>query len=222
MSSAAETVTDLGRRAGKVASRRLAQASTAEKNAALLEAADVLLAGVPRFSKPTSSTSRRRKPTAWRRRRSIACASLMPDSFPWPVGCARSHRSPIQWGRPSTAAQPQRAPHHARAGAARRDRDHLREPPRRHQRRAGLCVKAGNTVLLRGSSTALRSNMAVASVLRDALAKHGLPEDAVILVEDTAYETATEVMQLTDYVDCLFRVAARRSSRASATTRPSR
>ena len=40
-------------------------------------------------------------------------------------------------------------------------------------------------------------------MLRDALAKHGLPEDAVILVEDTAYETATEVMQLTDYVDCL-------------------
>ena len=43
MSSADETVTDLGRRA-KAASRRLAQASTAEKNAALLEAADVLLA----------------------------------------------------------------------------------------------------------------------------------------------------------------------------------
>ena len=68
---------------------------------------------------------------------------------------------------------------------------------------AGLCVKAGNAVILRGSSTALRSNVAVASVLRDALVKHGLPEDAVILVEDTAYETATEVMQLTDYVDCL-------------------
>jgi glutamate-5-semialdehyde dehydrogenase len=33
--------------------------------------------------------------------------------------------------------------------------------------------------------------------------KHGLPDDAVILVEDTSYETATEVMQLTDYVDCL-------------------
>ena len=68
---------------------------------------------------------------------------------------------------------------------------------------AGLCVKAGNAVLLRGSSSALRSNIAVASVLRDALAKHALPEDAVILVEDTAYETATQVMQLTDYVDCL-------------------
>jgi len=68
---------------------------------------------------------------------------------------------------------------------------------------AGLCVKAGNAALLRGSSSALRSNIAVASVLRDALAKHALPEDAVILVEDTAHETATEVMQLTGYVDCL-------------------
>jgi glutamate-5-semialdehyde dehydrogenase len=68
---------------------------------------------------------------------------------------------------------------------------------------AGLCIKAGNAALLRGSSTALRSNVAITQVLRDALAKHALPEDAVILVEDTAYETATEVMQLTQYVDCL-------------------
>ena len=68
---------------------------------------------------------------------------------------------------------------------------------------AGLCLKSGNAAFLRGSSSALRSNVAIASVLREALAKHGLPEDAVILVEDTAYETATEVMQLTDYVDCL-------------------
>jgi glutamate-5-semialdehyde dehydrogenase len=68
---------------------------------------------------------------------------------------------------------------------------------------AGLCIKAGNAALLRGSSSALRSNIVVTQVLRDALVKHGLPEDAVILVEDTAYETATEVMQLTDYVDCL-------------------
>ncbi len=68
---------------------------------------------------------------------------------------------------------------------------------------AGLCLKSGNAALLRGSSSALRSNIAITQVLRDALAKHALPEDAVILVEDTAYETATEVMQLTDYVDCL-------------------
>jgi glutamate-5-semialdehyde dehydrogenase len=68
---------------------------------------------------------------------------------------------------------------------------------------AGLCVKAGNAALLRGSSSALCSNIAITQVLRDALVKHGLPDDGVILVEDTSYETATEVMQLTDYVDCL-------------------
>src|SRR5581483_5232337 len=50
---------------------------------------------------------------------------------------------------------------------------------------------------------ALRSNVAIATILREAVAKAGLPEDAVILVEDVAHETATEVMRLTEYVDCL-------------------
>lgn len=68
---------------------------------------------------------------------------------------------------------------------------------------AGLCLKSGNSALLRGSSTALRSNVAVASALRAAAGKAGLPEDAVLLVEDTSHETAAEVMQLDDYVDCL-------------------
>ena len=68
---------------------------------------------------------------------------------------------------------------------------------------AGLCVKSGNAVLLRGSSSALRSNVEVASVLRDALAACDLPADAVILVEDTSYETAAAVMGLTRYIDCL-------------------
>src|SRR5215831_173775 len=68
---------------------------------------------------------------------------------------------------------------------------------------AALCIKSGNAALLRGSSTALQSNLAIANVLRDALAKHGLPEDAVILVDDTSYEAAIKVMQLTGYVDCL-------------------
>jgi glutamate-5-semialdehyde dehydrogenase len=68
---------------------------------------------------------------------------------------------------------------------------------------AGLCLKAGNAAVLRGSTTALRSNTAIAAVLREALGKAGLPEDAVILVEDTSYETAVGVMQLDGYVDCL-------------------
>ncbi len=68
---------------------------------------------------------------------------------------------------------------------------------------AGLCLKAGNAAILRGSGTALRSNVAIAAALRAGFAKAGLPEDALILVEDTAHDVAIEVMQLTEYVDCL-------------------
>src|SRR5437763_11062284 len=67
----------------------------------------------------------------------------------------------------------------------------------------GLCLKSGNAAFLRGSSGALRSNLAIAGVLREALVKAGLPADALILVEDTSYEAATEFMQLRDSIDCL-------------------
>ncbi|MGH2928132.1 MAG: glutamate-5-semialdehyde dehydrogenase, partial [Solirubrobacteraceae bacterium] len=68
---------------------------------------------------------------------------------------------------------------------------------------AGLCVKGGNAALLRGSSSALASNRAVVSVLRRALSKAGLPEDAIALVSDTSHETAISFMRLRGLVDCL-------------------
>ena len=68
---------------------------------------------------------------------------------------------------------------------------------------AGLCLKSGNAALLRGSGSALRSNLAIAALLREALVKADLPEDGVILVDDPSHETATAVMRLTEYVDCL-------------------
>jgi glutamate-5-semialdehyde dehydrogenase len=68
---------------------------------------------------------------------------------------------------------------------------------------AGICVKAGNAALLRGSGSALHSNRAVSDVLRDGMVKAGLPADAVILVDDVSHEAAIAVMQLTEYVDCL-------------------
>ncbi len=68
---------------------------------------------------------------------------------------------------------------------------------------AGICLKSGNAALLRGSSSALQSNRAVAAALRAGVAKAGLPADAVLLVEDVSHESAVEVMQLTDFVDCL-------------------
>ncbi len=68
---------------------------------------------------------------------------------------------------------------------------------------AGLCLKAGNATMLRGSSSAARSNAAIVESLREALAKVGLPEDAVINVADTSREAAVEFMQLQGIIDCL-------------------
>ncbi len=68
---------------------------------------------------------------------------------------------------------------------------------------AGLCLKAGNAAFLRGSSSALDSNRAVVALLRRAVVKVGLPEDAVAMVEDTSHETAVAFMQLRGQVDCL-------------------
>ena len=67
----------------------------------------------------------------------------------------------------------------------------------------GLCLKSGNAAFLRGSSGAISSNVAIAAVLREGLAKAGLPEDALVLVEDTSREAAVEFMRQRDFVDCL-------------------
>jgi glutamate-5-semialdehyde dehydrogenase len=67
----------------------------------------------------------------------------------------------------------------------------------------GLCLKAGNAAFLRGSSAALGSNRAIASVLRAGLDKAGLPVDALTLVEETSHQAAIEFMQLRDSIDCL-------------------
>jgi glutamate-5-semialdehyde dehydrogenase len=67
----------------------------------------------------------------------------------------------------------------------------------------GLCLKSGNTAFLRGSSAAISSNVAIAAVLREALDKVGLPEDGLVLVEDTTREAAVEFMQLRDSIDVL-------------------
>jgi glutamate-5-semialdehyde dehydrogenase len=68
---------------------------------------------------------------------------------------------------------------------------------------AGLCLKAGNAAFLRGSSAALESNLAIAGALREGFAKAGLPEDSLVMVEDTSYESAREFMRLRGLVDCL-------------------
>lgn len=68
---------------------------------------------------------------------------------------------------------------------------------------AGLCLKSGNAVILRGASDAINSNKAVAKALVAGIKRSGLPQDCVQLLEDTSRETAREMMRLNDYIDVL-------------------
>ena len=68
---------------------------------------------------------------------------------------------------------------------------------------AALCLKSGNSVILRGGKEAFNSNKAIADVMRSAVKKAGLPEDCILLVEDTSRESANELMKMNDYVDVL-------------------
>lgn len=68
---------------------------------------------------------------------------------------------------------------------------------------AGLCIRSGNAVILRGSSYALRSNMAISVAIRGSLTSAGLPADGVQLLEDTSREGAKALMQATEWVDLL-------------------
>ena len=68
---------------------------------------------------------------------------------------------------------------------------------------AALCLKSGNCVILRGGKEAINSNKAMAEIMRGALAKAGLPEDCIQLVEDTTRESATALMRMNGYVDVL-------------------
>ena len=68
---------------------------------------------------------------------------------------------------------------------------------------AGLCLKTGNSVILRGGSEAINSNKAIVKILREAVKEAGLPEFSIQLVEDTSRETATKMMKLNEYIDVL-------------------
>lgn len=68
---------------------------------------------------------------------------------------------------------------------------------------AGLCLKSGNAVILRGGKEAINSNIAIIKALRQGLKEANITEDAVQLVEDRSREVATEMMKLNDYIDVL-------------------
>ena len=68
---------------------------------------------------------------------------------------------------------------------------------------AALCLKSGNACILRGGKEAIHSNLALTQVMQAALKETAVPADSVLLIEDTARETATALMKLNQYVDVL-------------------
>jgi glutamate-5-semialdehyde dehydrogenase len=198
-----DAVDELGRRA-KAASRILATASTDDKNAALLLAADLLHARVAdvldaNAADIAAAPSGGLGPAAVDRLRldegrvaGMAAGLRQIAGLPDPVGEAIDGSR-----RPNgLVIQRVRVPLGVVAVI-------YENRPNVTSDAAGICLKSGNAVLLRGSTTALRTNRVVVDVLREAASKAGLPADAVALVDDVSHEGALAVMQCTQYVDCL-------------------
>ncbi len=68
---------------------------------------------------------------------------------------------------------------------------------------AGLCLKSGNAAILRGGSEAMRSNQAIASCVRGGLEKAGLPLDAVQVIETTDRAAVGELITMKEFVDVI-------------------
>ncbi len=68
---------------------------------------------------------------------------------------------------------------------------------------AGLCLKSGNAVILRGGSEAINSNKAIASVISMAATNAGIPEGAIQLIGTTDREAVNILMRMNEYIDVL-------------------
>ena len=199
----ATDVAELGRRA-KAASRQVQAASTGAREAALVSAADLLLERAPELldanaADVAAATTAGLDATPLDRLRlteeriaGMADGLRQVAALPDPLGEVLDG-----WRRPNGLE-------------LRRIRVPLgvvaviyENRPNVTSDAAGICLKSGNAVVLRGSSSAQRSNRAIVEVLRDGATKAGLPADAVLLVDAPSRDAAVALMRLTDSVDCL-------------------
>lgn len=188
----------------KAASRLMAAAPTAAKDAALLAAADLLVVRADEICAANATDVARAEadgtPAALvdRLRLSPARIEAMADG----LRQIAARRDPIGevadgWVRPNgLRIERVRVPLGVVAII-------YESRPNVTSDAAGLCLKSGNAAFLRGSSSAINSNLAIAAAIREAISSAGLPADALILVEDTSRAAAVEFMQQNDYIDCL-------------------
>ena len=194
---------DLGRRA-QAAARLLATTTTGARDAALLAAADLLVAATPEILAANAmdvdrATRADALPTVVDRLRldagrveAMAAGLRQVAGLSDPVG-----EVVAGWTRPNGLRITKVRVPLGVVGIIYENRPNVTSDA------FGLCLKSGNAAFLRGSSGAVTSNMAIAAVLRQGMAKAGLPEDGLLLVEDTSRESAVEFMRLRGLIDVL-------------------
>ncbi|HEY1281998.1 MAG TPA: glutamate-5-semialdehyde dehydrogenase [Acidimicrobiales bacterium] len=193
----------LGRRV-KAASRPLAAASTAAKDAALLAAADLLteradeVLDANRIDIDRAEQAGANTTVIDRLRLSPARIDAMAHGLRTVAGLADPVGEIVDgWVRPNgLRIRRVRVPLGV-VGIIYENRPNVTSDA------AALCLKSGNAAFLRGSSGAITSNQAIAGLLREGITKAGLPGDAVVLVDDTSRESAVEFMRLRGVIDCL-------------------
>ncbi|MEA2296007.1 MAG: glutamate-5-semialdehyde dehydrogenase [Solirubrobacteraceae bacterium] len=203
MAIATPSVTELAR-AAKAASRRLAQVDSTTKNAALLAIADALLERTPEILEANG------------RDLEAGRESGLSDALIDRLTLTPARIAGIAAGTRSIAALPDPVGEVLDGGRLYNGLDvrRVRVPlgvvavvyearPNVTIDAAALCLKSGNAVLLRGSSSAAHSNAVLASVAREAAEAAGLPEGALALVAGGGREELAELATQNETVDLI-------------------
>jgi glutamate-5-semialdehyde dehydrogenase len=197
------TLVDLGRRAARAA-RRIATAPTSDKDAALACAADLIEARSDELLEANRSDVARA--------RSLGASETQVDR----LGLSEARILQMSAALRTVAALDDPVGRVVDGGVRPNGLrvERVRAPlgvvgviyenrPNVTSDAAGLCTKAGNATMLRGSSWALGSNKLIVSCFQDALSKAGLPPDTVQLVEQVDHDSALDFMRLEGIIDCL-------------------
>jgi len=191
-------------RAAREASRRQAEASTAQKNQALLKAAELIVDCGPELQEKNqrdveeaerqgiSGALLDRLRLTQARIEGMATGLRQVAALPDPVGSVTAG-----FVRPNGLKMTRfRVPLGVVAVI-------YEARPNVTADAAGLCLKAGNAVILRGSSYALGSNLAIGECLRAAQVDAGLEADAVQVMDDASRDGARQLMQAREWIDLL-------------------
>lgn len=196
-------LTSLGQKA-KAAARAMANLSATEKNKALLAVADGLIANQERIlavNREEVAAAR----AAGLKSSFVERLTLNPDRI---AGMVEGIREIVRLDDPvGTVEKMWRRPNGLQIGQ-------MRVPlgvvaiiyearPNVTVDAAALCLKTGNSVLLRGGSEALKTNEILVRVMQEALSRTALPPEAIQLVASPQREAAVALMKMREYVDVL-------------------